>query len=206
MGIDQKKILKAAEALVKTNLGADGTGHDYFHVLRVVALAKKIAEKTGSIDGFVLELACWLHDIDDRKIVYTAAHMTVAEFLALNAVPEAVAAHVKDIIDNLSYSSSIKGKKEKTLEGQIAQDADRLDAIGAIGIARAFAYGGSKGRLLYDEARSDMTTVGHFHDKLFKLEALMNTEAGKALAKERTAFMKKYLDEFEKEIKFAVIN
>ena len=139
MGIDQKKILKAAEALVKTNLGADGTGHDYFHVLRVVALAKKIALLSGPVDGFILELACWLHDIDDRKIVYTQAHMTVSEFLVTNAVPEAVASHVKDIIDNLSYSSSIKGKKEKTLEGQIAQDADRLDAIGAIGIARAFA-------------------------------------------------------------------
>lgn len=197
---EQHKIILAAQDLVRLNLGGEPTGHDFYHVQRVVGLAQTLAKPYPHIDGYILTLACWLHDIDDRKIVYHGAHVGVDEFMLLNRVDQTVAQRVKDIIDNLSYSSSLLGKKETTLEGQIAQDADRLDALGAIGIARAFAYGGNKGRLLVDPTHATPATVDHFAEKLFKLEALMNTPLGKTMAHERSAFMKHFIATFEKEV------
>jgi len=197
---EQNKIIKAAQDLVRVNLGGEPTGHDFFHVERVVGLAQLLAEPYPEIDYYVLVLSAWLHDIDDRKIVYHGAHVGVDEFMLLNHVDQHTAERVKDIIDNLSYSSSLKGKKETTLEGQIAQDADRLDALGAIGIARAFAYGGNKGRLLVDPTHGTPATVDHFDEKLFKLEGLMNTPLAKKIAHERSAFMKRFIETFENEV------
>ena len=197
---EQHKIIQAAQELVQLNLGGEPTGHDFFHVQRVVGLAELLAQPYPDIDRYVLILAAWLHDIDDRKIVYHGAHVGVNDFLLLNHVDAHTSERVKDIIDNLSYSSSLKGKKETTLEGQIAQDADRLDALGAIGIARAFAYGGNKGRLLVDPTHATPATVDHFDEKLFKLEGLMNTQLAKKMAHERSAFMKRFIATFENEV------
>jgi uncharacterized protein len=198
----EQHILLAAQALVKQNLGGEPTGHDFYHVERVVGLAKHIAKTEGPVDAYVLELACWLHDIDDRKIVYQGTHIGVDDFLRIHAVEPTVAYKVVDIIDNLSYASYLKGKKETTLEGKIAQDADRLDALGAVGIARAFAYGGNKGRMLLDESKATPATIDHFDEKLFKLEALMNTQEGQRLSKTRSAFMKTFVETFFEEVNF----
>lgn len=198
---NQEAMLLLAQHLVHENLGEEPTGHDFFHVERVVKLAKTLAQAYPQADVFILELACWLHDIDDRKIAYKGPHTSVADFLKINHVDSGVSARVVDIIDNLSYSSQIKGKKETTLEGQIAQDADRLDALGAIGIARAFAYGGAHARLLVDPTQKASSTLDHFEEKLFRLEGLMNTPEGRAIAHERSAFMRAFVETLEKEIK-----
>lgn len=174
----------------------DETGHDFYHMQRVARLAKEIALYENA-DSFICELAAWVHDVGDRKLFENPA-VVIAEmndFLASIQISQANIDLVNEIIKNISFS---KGNVPSSLEGKIVQDADRLDAIGAIGIARTFAYGGAKGQLIHHNDRKD-TSIQHFHDKLLKLRDGIHTEKAKQIALERHRFMEEYLEQFYRE-------
>jgi len=179
--IDNKvHTLHAARQLVRRQLGQDSSGHDFEHVARVVFNAKKIARDflLGEDELFIIELAAWLHDIDDRKVERQEGHQSVAEFLQLQGIDDKNSNEILTIISNMSYHAHLQGAHINSLLGKIVQDADRLDAIGAIGIARSFAYGGTKKRPMRE-------TILHFEEKLLKLLPLFNLENAKEIAKQR---------------------
>ncbi|MBP6925937.1 MAG: HD domain-containing protein [Candidatus Pacebacteria bacterium] len=204
-------ILKRTKLFTKKALSGEGTGHDWWHIERVLNNANLI-NKTEKADAFVIELAVLLHDIGDRKVIQREEDdYTIAEnFLKKQKVADDVINQVMFIIKNMSFSKSLNHKKDNVCkEFYIVQDADRLDAIGAIGIARAFTYGGSKERPLYDPTKKaqkinstknyrklNSSTFHHFEEKLLLLEELMNTRAAKRIAKKRTTYMQKYLQQF----------
>ncbi|RTE11119.1 HD domain-containing protein [Paenibacillus whitsoniae] len=205
----QEHILRAAEALVKEKLARDSSGHDWWHIYRVVQTAKAIAAREGA-DGFVCELAALLHDVADEKLNAdpAAAQRELEDWLAASGTPAAQVGHVLEIIGTMSYKGGARPPM-RTLEGRVVQDADRLDAIGAVGIARVFAYSGWKGRPIHDPSvlvREHMTeaeyrdgkdtAINHFYEKLLKLKELMNTPYAKQLAEERHRFMETYLQQF----------
>lgn len=200
-------------------IGDDMTGHDWRHALRVEANAKKISPKELPKEEIeIIRAACWLHDTIDEKISdeKRASISDVEATLRENDATDQQVDEVLYIIQNLSYSKNIDQKQKLSLLGQIVQDADRLDAIGAIGTARAFYYGGSKHHLIYDDSRprkaQDITAdnyrdqnsvVNHFFEKLLILKNSMNTEKGKEMAEHRTKVMEYFLDELFDEIKVA---
>jgi len=201
-------------AFVKKTLENAEAGHDWFHIERVYKTALNINEKEKGNEHVVI-FAALLHDIADPKFNNGDEELgpKVAEdFLKSISVDNEVIAHVKLIIQNMSFKNSFDGAGFTSKEMQIVQDADRLDAIGAIGIARAFTYGGFKNRVLYDPAikpeqhltkesykNTTAPTINHFYEKLLLLKDMMNTEAGKIIATERHNFMLQYLDHFYKE-------
>jgi len=174
-------------------MAKDTSGHDAEHVLRVYKNAMLIAGNEPECDVQLVALAALLHDADDHKLFATKDNANARRFLKKEGVPQDIADKICEIINSVSFSKN-QGKCPDTLEGMIVQDADRLDAIGAIGIARTFAYGGAHGRAMSD-------SVQHFHDKLLKLKDLMNTDTGKQLAAERHAFLEMFLTEYEKEMR-----
>jgi len=198
-------------------IGDDTTGHDWRHALRVEANAKKISpSELSKEDVEIIRAACWLHDTIDAKIDHNkrASILEVEHSLRDNDATERQIDEILYIIQNLSYSKNIDQKQNLSFLGQIVQDADRLDALGAIGTARAFYYGGSKKHLIYDDTRprkaEDITeenyreqnsVVNHFFEKLLILKDSMNTEKGRKVAVHRTEFMKQFLDELFDEIK-----
>ena len=200
-------------------IGNDMTGHDWRHALRVEANAKKISpSELAKEDIEIIRAACWLHDTIDEKIANDkrATIFEVETALRENDATDQQVDEVLYIIQNLSYSKNIDQKQSLNLLGQIVQDADRLDALGAIGTARAFYYGGSKHHLIYDDTRprktQDITAenyrdqnsvVNHFFEKLLILKNTMNTEKGKEMAEHRTKVMEYFLDELFDEIKEA---
>ena len=204
-----KEIIARATAYVKEKFENEYSGHDWFHTLRVFRTATRIAEAEGA-DVVTVQLAALLHDVDDRKLspeTY-AEQKNARSFLAENGVEESVVCEICRIISEVSFVGS-DSVVPSTLEGKCVQDADRLDAIGAIGIARAFAYGGNHNRLMYhpdiapnpnmskeEYIKSNSTTVNHFYEKLFKLTDMMNTDTAKQIAKERDAYMKAFIAEF----------
>lgn len=207
--MDRDVVLAEAEAFAHDVLTGESSGHDWWHIARVRALAHAIAE-TERADTFVCALAALLHDIADPKISgdWETGLARVRAWLAAHDVPNAEREHVLEIIATISFAGGNK-PAPTTLEGRIVQDADRLDAIGAIGVARAFAYGGAHGRILYDPAvrpRETMTadeyrsaatpTINHFHEKLLLLKERMNTEHARRLAEQRHRVMLAFLDEF----------
>lgn len=205
----QKDIINQALEYVKKMFENEYSGHDYYHTLRVFKMATHIAEKENA-DVEIVQLAALLHDVDDFKLSpETYAQKTNARsFLQINQVDEETIEKICQIIGEISFV----GKDSvipQTLEGKCAQDADRLDAIGAIGIARAFAYGGNHNRVMYDpDVKPHMnmskeeymnhksTTINHFYEKLFLLTKLMNTQTAKEIAGEREQYMKAYIAEF----------
>ncbi|MBK0404936.1 HD domain-containing protein [Adhaeribacter sp. BT258] len=206
------EILAHARAFVKQELARDSSGHDWWHISRVTHTTLEIARHENA-DLFVCELAALLHDIADEKLNASkaAGMQKVKSWLEENQVPEKAAAHVLEIISTMSYNGG-HNQPMKTLEGKVVQDADRLDALGAIGIARTFAYGGHKGHLMHNPAlavRAEMTPeeyrnaestpINHFYEKLLKLKNLMNTAYGKKLAAERHAYMENFLEQFYQE-------
>jgi uncharacterized protein len=210
-GVDMtsEEILAAAEVFVRQRLAGDSSGHDWWHVVRVRNLARVIAREEGA-DGFICELAALLHDVADDKIAGSeeAGQALVRGWLGAHAVPASSAEQVMEIIATMSFSSGNR-PPIRTLEGRVVQDADRLDAIGAIGIARAFAYGGSRGRALWDPDETPQTyaskaayrasgasTINHFHEKLVLLKDRMNTAYARRLAEHRHAYLLAFLDEF----------
>lgn len=208
------EIVEETIAFVKETLqGAEG-GHDWFHIQRVFRNALLIAKDEKSVDILVVSLGALLHDIADAKFHQgdeTVGPNMAKQFLSSLKIDKKKIQHVVNIIKNISFKSSLDKNKNNfnSLELQIIQDADRLDAIGAIGIARTFNYGGFKNRPLYNPAiapnlnmskaeykKSDAPTINHFYEKLLLLKDKMNTKTGKLLAEERHAFMLRYLEQF----------
>ncbi len=182
---------------IYTIFSNDTTGHDYYHMKRVAKMAKTIAEQEGA-NQFIAEAAAWIHDVGDRKLFSDSANEIgkLDEFLlTINCTPDQLK-QIKTAVRDVSFS---KGKVPVTQEGEIVQDADRLDALGAIGIARTFAFGGSKEQLIWDNISKDNTSVQHFYDKLLKLKDLMHTSSARQIAEERHRFMENYLDQFFRE-------
>lgn len=207
-------IFKTAE-FVKQKMMGEGTGHDWWHVYRVWNLAKTIAASEPTADMYTVELAALLHDIADWKFAdgdLDAGPKAAREWLMKCDVEEKVIRHVEDIIRDTSFKGANVDLGLKTLESNIIFDADKLDAIGAIGIARTFAYGGSKNRPLYEpdqepvlhetfeEYKASVShTINHFYEKLLLLKDLMKTDKGRLMAQNRHAYMEKYLEQFYKE-------
>ncbi len=199
---------------VKEKLEGAEAGHDWFHIERVWKLSKKIAEKEGG-NLEVIELSALLHDIADPKFHNgdeTLALKISKDFLEEIHVEAELIEQVLFVIKNISFKNRAEAPENPPLELQIVQDADRLDAIGAIGIARTFNFGGFKNNLMYhpeikpnlgmnkeEYKKSNGTTINHFYEKLLLLKDLMNTETAKRIASERHDFMLQYLDEFYKE-------
>lgn len=195
--MDKQKVLINTYAFVKKEFLGEGTGHDYFHLKRVVENALKIG-KAENADLFLVELSAWLHDVGDYKLHdgVDRSEELVKEFLLTQNLSDELIDKVNEIISQVSFS---KGNSVTSLEAKVVQDADRLDAIGAIGIARAFAFGGSRGRELWNPDQPESTTVQHFYDKLLKLKDLMNTETAKVIAEKRHRFLEEFLDQFYEE-------
>lgn len=202
----EQKLYEDTVAYLQKLQGGDAGGHDPAHVLRVARMAVRIAEQEQA-DLFLTEMSALLHDVDDRKLSpeTAAAHTHARVFLRAHGIDEEPIIH---IIEQVSWKGTDSAVPD-TLEGKIVQDADRLDAIGAIGIARAFAYGGAHGRVMHDPnvpplldmdgetyAHHVSTSLNHFYEKLLKLKDSMNTETGRRIAAERHAYMEAYLQEF----------
>jgi uncharacterized protein len=200
-------ILKTVE-YVREVFNHEGSGHDWFHIERVRNLALKIAQKEGG-DIFLIEMSALLHDLDDWKLTgKNQANRTEDWLRKLELSPEA-AHDITEIIKQVSFKGAGVPDHVKSLEAAIVQDADRLDAMGAIGIARTFAYGGYKKRLIYHpdihpEVHTDAEvykknsspTINHFYEKLLLLKDRMNTQTARSMAIQRHDFMVFYLDEF----------
>lgn len=208
------RIIDKTRQYVESVLSGDGSGHDWWHVVRVWRLSVKLAEAEGA-DREVVELAALLHDIADWKFHDGDVNKGPEEarrWLTQIGAPPEVVSHVSDIIATVSFKGAGVPTPMKTLEGKVVQDADRLDAIGAVGIARTFAYGGHKNRLMYhpdqkpvlhgsfEEYRNNRGhTINHFYEKLLLLKERMNTANGKKLAEDRHRFMEVFLGRFYKE-------
>lgn len=209
--MNNSELINKTIAFVKEKLNDAEGGHDWFHIERVYKNALLIAKDT-NCDKTVVELGVLLHDIADSKFHdgdETIGPKTARLFLESHNVSEDIIQHVVNIIENISYKGGNFEKKFSSIELDIVQDADRLDAIGAIGVARAFNYGGFKNRALYDPEIApvtDMTkeeykknnapTINHFYEKLLLLKDKMNTEKGKQIAAERHGFMESFLAQF----------
>lgn len=199
---------------VENKLAGEGSGHDWWHIYRVWNLAKKLAEEEGA-NLLIVELSALLHDIADWKFHDgddTKGPQMAEQFLSVNHVDRDVIDSVIEIIATISYKGAGVSTPMKTLEGKVVQDADRLDAIGAMGIARTFAYGGHKNRLMYhpDEKpvmhqsfaeykKNTGHTINHFYEKLLLLKDRMNTASAKKMAERRHHFMQVFLDQFYEE-------
>ncbi len=195
----EAKIIESTKKFVEKWMTKDASGHDFYHVMRVYDNAVYLAEGE-NVDEFIVKMAALLHDVDDPKLKKPHVKVKkVAEYLTLIKLDELQMNQIMDIIDNMSYSAYLRGQKVTTLEGKIVQDADRLDAIGAIGIARAFAYGGSRKRPMYQGDTGDESSIAHFYQKLLKLPKLMNTPKAKLLSRSRLKTMKQYLAAFHSE-------
>jgi uncharacterized protein len=210
----QQNILSKTKEFVKFQLANAEGGHDWWHVYRVWKLSKKIAE-TEEVNLFVVELAALLHDIADPKFHDGDEEIgprLARNFLMAQNINATIIDHVINIIKNMSFKNSLGEVKFSSPEMSVVQDADRLDAIGAIGIARAFNYGGFKNRPLYNpEIKPELNmskkkymlglspTINHFYEKLLLLKDKMNTVSGQQIAEERHEYMVSFLDEFYSE-------
>lgn len=174
----------------------DTTGHDFEHMQRVARMAKEIAEEESS-DPFLSEAAAWLHDIGDRKLFTDPkrAIKTMNEFLDSIGLSDTHKNEINHIISTISFNG---GKTPLTLVGKIVQDADRLDAIGAIGIARTFQYGGANNQLIYKQGATN-TSIQHFYDKLIKIKETIHTPYARKIAEERHKWMVNFLEQFHRE-------
>jgi len=207
--MNKQTIVADTIDMVKEKLNNEGSGHDWYHIERVWKMASKLAAKEQA-NSYIVELAALLHDLIDDKLVSSKdeAVREVEYWLEGAGVSSSDSERIMDIIQTISFKGE-NGRKLTTLEAQIVQDADRLDAIGAIGIARCFTYAGSKGDVIFNpelSVRESMTekeyregpssAVHHFYEKLLKLKDLMNTETAKQIAEERHAFMEDFLIQF----------
>lgn len=202
-------LISATIEYVKEVFATDFSGHDFFHTMRVYQMATKIAMEEKA-DLQIVQLAALLHDVDDRKLSPETCENKdrAVAYMRSKGLSEDTITRVKDIIGEVSFVGT-DSVVPKTLEGKCVQDADRLDALGAMGIARAFAYGGNHNRVMYDpeippalnmgkeEYQNHVsTTVNHFYEKLFLLKDMMNTGCAKRIAGHREQYMKEYIDEF----------
>lgn len=211
-----KELINNTTAFVKQTLENAEGGHDWFHIERVYKNTLLIA-KNEKVDLLVVSLAALLHDIADSKFHdgdETVGPTIAKEFLISKTVPETVIEHIINIIKHISFKNTLTNEAIPftSLELAVVQDADRLDAIGAIGIARCFSYGGFKNREIYNPAikadlnmtkeqykKSTAPSINHFYEKLLLLKDQMNTETGKQIAQQRHEFMETYLEQFYNE-------
>jgi uncharacterized protein len=204
----QKEVLFQTKHYVEQYFKDESSGHDWWHIFRVHKLAHKISKMEGG-DLFLVEMAALLHDLDDWKLVNKNDDSKITAWLTKMKIPEEEARKIVDIIEQVSFKGAGVETRAISIEAQIVQDADRLDAIGAIGIARTFAYGGNKGRLLYHpdvkpemhtnfEAYKKTTapTINHFYEKLLLLKDRLNTTTAIKIAEHRHEFMEQFLQEF----------
>lgn len=203
-------IIENAIKYVHEIFACDFSGHDFYHTMRVYKTAVQIAVRENA-DILTVQLAALLHDVDDIKLSPTtySVKKNAVDFMKQNKLSDEIINSVCKIIEEVSFAG-IDSVVPSSIEGKCVQDADRLDAIGAVGIARAFAYGGNKGRKMYDpdikpmtnmnkeqyRQNDNSTTINHFYEKLLLLKDMMNTETAKKIAERRHAFMQTYLDEF----------
>ena len=220
--MNEIQLIENTITFVKETLKDAEGGHDWFHIERVYTNSLVIA-KHEQVDMIIVALGALLHDIADAKFHdgdETIGPKKARIFLETQDVPEEIIQQIEYIINNISFKNSFEKKGNHldneihiTKELQVIQDADRLDAIGAIGIARAFNYGGFKNRALYDPTiepelhqtketykKSKAPTINHFYEKLLLLKDMMNTETGKKMAQERHQFMLRFLEQFDKEV------
>lgn len=214
--MDRAEIIEKTIEFVKHTLADAEGGHDWWHVCRVWATARKIALSEKEVDMLVVELAALLYDIADYKFYdgdESIGPRMAKEFLKSLQVEEASIKHVQQIIAYISFKGGNEQQLFTSPELEVVQDADRLDAMGAIGIARTFNYGGHKNREIYNPnikpdlqmdkgayTKSSAPTINHFYEKLLLLKDRMNTNTGKQLAEKRHNFMLAFLDEFYEEL------
>lgn len=207
-----KDVIAQTAEFVKQKFADESSGHDWWHLYRVWQLSKTIAKGEAKVDLQIAELAALLHDIADWKFHggdEEAGPKAAREWLTSQQIDEADILHIEDIIRTISFKGAGVASNMKTLEGKIVHDADKLDAIGALGIARAFAYGGAMGKVMHipgqkavlhnnfeDYKNTKSSTVGHFYEKLLLLRDRMYTKTGKKLAEHRHKYMEQYLEEF----------
>jgi len=188
-------LLDKTGAYVESVMKNETTGHDFHHVRRVVGMTKKLLESVSGVDPFISLMSAYLHDLDDPKLQADKTCLA-QDYLNSTNIDSAVSDRIMDIIKNMSFSAHKAGRKVASMEGMVVQDADRLDALGAIGIARCFAYGGRKSRSIYRGDKDDDSSLAHFYQKLLNLEELMNLPEAKRIAKARTGYLKVFLDTF----------
>ncbi len=215
--VNKALVLKQTQEFVRKRMEKESTGHDWWHIERVLRMAKHIAKAEQNCNMFIIELAAFLHDIADWKFHKgddTVGPEVARKWLKELKVENSIILHVCNIVKNISFKGAGVANKIKTKEGMIVQDADRLDALGAIGIARAFATGSKfnieiynpnvkpkKHKTFQEYKKERGTTVNHFHEKLLLLKDIMNTETARKIAEERHGFMEQYLKEFYREWK-----
>lgn len=208
--MDNQEIIQKTELFILSEFSLEGRGHDWFHIDRV----RKMALKIGLLEGcdlFLIEMAALLHDLDDWKLTGSDSHYPsgAGRWLDQMGLDEEASSHILRIIEDVSYMGAGTETPARSVEAAVVQDADRLDAIGALGIARTFAYGGHKNRLIYDPSvppvmhldfqtykASTAPTINHFYEKLLLLKDRMNTETARIIAAERHQFMQDYLTQF----------
>lgn len=211
--LQQQTTLDNVKAFVKQKLSHDFSGHDMAHIERVVKLANKILNHQPQANAFIVLMSAYLHDVIDEKVIADVnnAINELQDYLrSLNLTAEEIRA-IFDIIENMSYRKNLSQKTTLSLEGQIVQDADRLDAIGAIGIGRTFYYGGNKHNIMHDpnilprtklnedNYKQPNTVINHFYEKLFLLKDMMNTQTAKQIAEQRHEILVKFVKQFEQE-------
>jgi len=211
--VKESKIIEEVKAEIKKQFEGEGTGHDWWHMVRVVNNALAIGRKEKA-NLFLVELSAWLHDIGDHKFhkETDAQERLITQILDDVGLKKEIQKEILAIVASVSYKGAKVETLPSTLEGQVVQDADRLDAIGAIGIARAFAYGGNKERLLYHPEQPPVMhndfeaykndkghTINHFYEKLLLLKKRMQTSTGKKMAEDRHVYIESFLSQFYSE-------
>lgn len=212
--MDKKEVIGAVAKEVRKRLEGEPTGHDWWHAYRVWQMAKRIGREERA-DMFVVEVSALLHDIADYKFNHgdhSLGPRVAGEILKSFGVADDIVSHVKSVIEACSFLKDEEGKLKKTIEAKVVQDADRLDALGAIGIARAFATGAKFGEIFHDpqikataynphlkNRKGAHTVINHFYEKLLIIKSLMNTKTAKRIAARRHKFLEIYLDKFFKE-------
>ena len=209
--MNKENIIKETKQFVKAKLEGEGSGHDWWHIDRVHKTAIYIGKKEGA-DLFVVELAALLHDIADWKFnkedLKAGANIS-SKFLNELGVDKEIIQKVCEIVSTLSFKGGTVDSTQDSVEGMVVQDADRIDALGAIGIGRTFAYGGFTNREMYNPnikpikfsdfesfKKNDGPTINHFYEKLLLLKDTINTETGRKIAQKRHEYMELFLEEF----------
>ena len=209
--MNKEEIISVVKKYVNNECYNDSTGHDWWHIQRVYNNAMLINKKENA-DEFIITIIVLMHDLYDHKFyngnIEEKLEETLKELDIYNYISKNDIENIIYSCANLGFSANIAEQKELSVEGKIAQDADRLDDIGAIGIARTFAYGGKKGNPIYDFSNNELvneeeykpkgskTSISHFYDKLLKIKDLMNTDTAKIIAKERHKYLEDFLQEF----------
>lgn len=209
--MNERDIIEVVEKYVYTKCANDSSGHDWWHIQRVYKNAMLINKKEKA-NEFIITMIVLMHDLYDHKFYKGNIKEKLKETLKeLNIYNDISKDDVENIVDscmNLGFCANFEGRKELSKEGKIAQDADRLDGLGAMGIARTFTYGGKTGKPMYDPTNNEMvnkeeyeekgsrTSISHFYDKLLKIKDLMNTDTAKMIAQERHKYLENFLQEF----------